>query len=104
MYQDYSAIREEMAVAAYGRDYKDIEEHATVWHTISYTHSVIAPTMLQALQPQECVPLLLSVYEVYTMSRASTNIAKQLLPEVKQNDCIWMCQHRKFSYYRQLRR
>ena len=91
MYPGYTAIREKMAVAAYGRDYKEIDEHATVWHTISNTHSVIAPIMLQALQPQECVPLLLSVYEVYTMSRASTNIAKQLLPEVKQDACGLMC-------------
>ncbi|CAI8002393.1 E3 ubiquitin-protein ligase rnf213-alpha [Geodia barretti] len=71
----YGVIREEMSAAAFGRDYKELEEHAT------------------ALHPQECVPLLLSVYEVYTMSRASTNIAMQLLPETteKINEIILNC-------------
>ena len=32
MYPGYTAIREEMAVAAYSRDYKEIEEHVTVRH------------------------------------------------------------------------
>ena len=36
----------------------------------------------QALQPQEYVPLLLSMYQVVTMSRASTLPSMQLLPEV----------------------
>ncbi|CAI8034865.1 E3 ubiquitin-protein ligase RNF213 [Geodia barretti] len=59
----YATIREDMSVAAYGRDYEELEQD------------------IADLQPQECVPLLLSIYQVYTMSRASTSTAKQLLPE-----------------------
>jgi hypothetical protein len=71
----YAPVREEMSAAAYGRDYKDLEEHTA------------------ALQPQECVPFLLSVYEVYTMSRVSANLGKQLLQETitKMNDLVVNC-------------
>ena len=80
MYPGYAAIREEMSAAAYGKDYREMEERASVYVDFTCVHYLI--TLSQALQPQECVPLLLSVYEVYTMSRSSTNIARQLLPEV----------------------
>ena len=80
MYPAYAAIREEMSAAAYGKDYKEMEQRASVQDDIN--NCCVHIILIQALQPQECVPLLLSVYEVYTMSRSSTNIARQLLPEV----------------------
>ena len=49
---------------------------------IEYCITLVTISYFQDLQPQERVPLLLSTYQVYAMSRASTNIAKQLLPEV----------------------
>ena len=44
----------------------------------------------QTLKPQECFFLLLSVYEVYTMSKASTDITRQLLPEVIENFAVFL--------------
>ena len=49
---------------------------------MKYCITLVTISYFQDLQPQECVPLLLSIYQVYTMSRASTSTAKQLLPEV----------------------
>ena len=37
----YGVIREEMSAAAFGRDYKELEEHATVWSCVVYLRCIM---------------------------------------------------------------
>ena len=78
------------------RDQRAKKAYFSMAYILAFKSVVIDIFHLQALQTCECVPLLLSVFEVCTMSRSSIDIAKQLLPEVyitkkRKTLCLNVC-------------